>query len=146
VPKIALTREELARLTRTSRAPSTPQRLARRSAIVLMAADGVGVAAIADRIGVSPPTVRLWIGRFIEHGIDGIMRDATGRGRPRTVDGAALASAIEAASVSGSARSGSIRGLARDLGVSASSVWRALKTAPQPVAAARKTTPHSKRQ
>jgi transposase len=146
VPKIALTRELLAQLTRASRAPSTPQRLARRSAIVLMAADGAGVAAIADRLGVSPPTVRLWIRRFLAGGVDGIMHDATGRGRPAAIDDAALTSAVEAASTSGSGRSGSIRGLARDLGVSASSVWRALKKTAAPAAGSRKTTTHTKRQ
>jgi transposase len=127
VATIVLTREQHTRLARASRAPSTPQRLARRSAIVLMAADGDSVSAIAARLGVSAPTVRLWIRRFREGGVDGIMHDAAGRGRPPAVDGPALLLAVAATATSGSTRSRSIRALARDLGVSASSVWRALK-------------------
>jgi transposase len=127
VPKIALTREQYTQLTRAARAPSTPQRLARQSAIVLMAADGANIAAISQRLRVSAPTVRLWIRRFLEGGVDGIMRDAAGRGRRAAIDGAALTSAIEAASASASQPTGTVRELARTLGVSASSVWRALQ-------------------
>ena len=47
-------REELARLTRSS---SVRAGLAQRARIVLLAADGVSNTAIAERVGVSRPTV-----------------------------------------------------------------------------------------
>lgn len=100
-----------------------------------MAAEGGTVAVIAARLGVSPPTVRLWIRRFREGGLDGIMRDAAGRGRPPAIDGASLTAALAAASTAGTAGTRSVRALARELGVSASAVWRALQKTDRPLAA-----------
>ena len=55
-------------LERWVRAARTPQRLARRSRIVLLAADGFSNSAIARKLGVSLPTVQLWRRRFAEGG------------------------------------------------------------------------------
>lgn len=55
--------------------------VALRAAIVLACADGGSNSAVADRLGVSVPTVRKWRGRFAERGLDGLR--AGGRpGRP----------------------------------------------------------------
>ena len=54
-------REELLRLTRSSRAPAG---LALRARIVLVAADGVSNTTIADGVGVSRPTVIAWRDRY----------------------------------------------------------------------------------
>lgn len=50
-------REELGRLARSSTVRSGP---AARARIVLLAADGVANAAIADKVGVSGRTVLVW--------------------------------------------------------------------------------------
>ena len=75
-------RETLATL---KRAPSTPQGLALRAGIALMAADGASNAAIADSLGCSLPTVVLWRSRYAEQGITGLY-DRAGRGRRPTYD------------------------------------------------------------
>src|SRR6267142_6069173 len=60
---------------------NTPQKLVWRSRIVLMSADGVGKMAIVRAVGKSKRTVDRWRDRFITHGLAGMQRDATRRGR-----------------------------------------------------------------
>jgi transposase len=48
-----------------------------RARIVLSAGDGLGSTRIARAVGKSEPTVRRWLARFTEVGIDGLLRDAT---------------------------------------------------------------------
>jgi transposase len=60
---------------------NTPQKLVWRSRIVLMSADGVGKMAIVRAVGKSKRTVDRWQDRFITHGLAGLRRDATRRGR-----------------------------------------------------------------
>jgi len=66
--------------------------VARRARIVLLAADGVANARIAEMVGVSVPTVLLWRGRYAAKGLGGL-GDEPRSGRPRTVDHAAIVSA-----------------------------------------------------
>src|SRR5687768_8574296 len=54
-------REELDRLVR---AHSTPQQLALRNQIILLAADGIGNRDSARRLGVTVQTVRCWRRRW----------------------------------------------------------------------------------
>ncbi len=82
-------RDELVRLTRAS---SVRAGLAQRARIVLLAADGVSNTAIADRVGVSRPTVIDWRDRYGQHGIAGL-DDEERSGRPRTIDHRAVVSA-----------------------------------------------------
>ena len=62
--------EELSRLVRAS---SVPARLAQRARIVLLASEGVRNADIAQRVGVSRPTVNLWRSRYAEAGLAGLV-------------------------------------------------------------------------
>jgi transposase len=66
--------------------------LAQRARIVLLASEGILNAEIADRVGVSRPTVNRWRGRYVEAGIDGLA-DEDRPGRPRTVDPRRIATA-----------------------------------------------------
>ena len=120
---VSLTRSESDTLRRYARAARTPQALARRTRIVLLAAEGHAIANIANRLGTSKPTVRLWIRRFEESGIDAILRVARGPGRPSKLDPAVVAARLGASS----RRRPSIRELAREFGVSVSSMWRTLQ-------------------
>ena len=74
--------EELVRLTRSTAGRAG---LALRARIVLLAADGVSNTAIAERIGVSRPTVLGWRDRYQARGIAGLA-DEDRSGRPRIVD------------------------------------------------------------
>jgi transposase len=82
-------REELSRLMRSS---SVRAGLAQRARIVLLAADGVSNTAIAERIGVSRPTVIGWRDRYLARGIAGL-EDEQRPGRPRRIDHAAIVTA-----------------------------------------------------
>ena len=56
-------RERLERLTRSSTGLAAA---AQRARIVLLAAEGEANYVIADRVGVSRPTVNLWRSRYAE--------------------------------------------------------------------------------
>ena len=82
-------RDELTRLTRSS---SVRAGLAQRARIVLLAAQGESNTAIADRVGVTRPTVIGWRERYETAGLDGLA-DKPRSGRPRTVDHAKIVAA-----------------------------------------------------
>jgi transposase len=115
-------------LERRVRAATTPQRVVRRSRIALMWLDGQGVEAIATTLKVSRPMVRLWIRRFASGGPDALLCDAPRRGRPVVLEPDVMRQRLEAARLlDESGRPISVRRAAAFLGVSATTVWRALK-------------------
>ena len=72
-------------LERWARRRRSAAGLAQRSRIVLACARGETNTAVAERVGVSVPTVRRWRGRFVEQRLDGLL-DESRPGRPRTID------------------------------------------------------------
>jgi transposase len=82
-------RERLASLTRSS---AVRAGLAQRARIVLLAAEGLSNTAIAERVGVSRPTVIGWRSRYERRGMAGL-GDAPRSGRPRRVDHRAVVAA-----------------------------------------------------
>jgi transposase len=83
-PQLRLSDAERAILEAYVRAGTTPQRLARRAHIVLLAAGGLSSEAIAERLGVTGHTARRWIARFSTGGVRSLEHDAPGRGRRPT--------------------------------------------------------------
>src|SRR5947209_9530698 len=75
-------RERLLSMTRRS---SVRAGLAARARIVLLAADGLSNTAIAQRVGVTRPTVISWRNRYDQRGLKGLS-DEPRSGRPRTID------------------------------------------------------------
>ena len=75
-----------------TRSSSIRAGLAQRARIVLLAADGVSNTEIADRVGVSRPTVIGWRERYASSGVRGL-EDERRSGRPRTVDRAKILAA-----------------------------------------------------
>ena len=63
--------------------------LAKRARMILLAADGVGNRAIAQRVGASPTTVIEWRTRYDESGLAGL-QDRERSGRPRILDHRAI--------------------------------------------------------
>jgi putative transposase len=63
---IELNRQEQAELERLVRCSSTPQSLALRARIILLADEGAGVVEIAERLGVWRKGVSHWRSRWIE--------------------------------------------------------------------------------
>jgi len=82
-------REELERLTRSQTASAG---LAQRARIVLLAAEGVRNAEIAELTASSRPKVNLWRRRYGEKGIAGL-EDVKRPGRPRRIDHAEIVTA-----------------------------------------------------
>lgn len=62
---IDLSPEERCALERLTRCASTPQALARRARMILMAGDGFGVEETAERLGVWRKTVSGWRARWL---------------------------------------------------------------------------------
>ena len=71
------------------RAPSISAGLARRARIVLLAADGVAVTDIVERVGVSKPTVVGWKKRYAAEGVGGLI-DRPKPGRRPVIDEVAV--------------------------------------------------------
>ena len=63
------------------RSPSTPQGIALRVRIVLLASHGLANHLIARKLSTSRPTVLLWRARFREKGATGLLTIKEGRGR-----------------------------------------------------------------
>ncbi len=74
----------------------TPQKIALRAHIVLLAGDGISNNAIAVKLGISRPTVLLWRGRFRQFGVTGLMRDAPRPGRKKAIASEAIERVVEA--------------------------------------------------
>ena len=56
---------------------NAPQKHVWRAQIVLLSAEGLGTNAIMRRTGKSKPCVWRWQERFMEEGVDGLLRDKT---------------------------------------------------------------------
>src|SRR5450432_4670166 len=78
------------KLEQQARGRSTAARVVARSRIVLLAADGLQNKQIAETLKVAPRMAALWRGRFLEHGIEGLLQDAPRRGRTPTTSRASL--------------------------------------------------------
>jgi transposase len=84
-PALALADGDRQRLVGWVRSSGVRAGLAQRARIVLLAADGVSNTQIADRVGVSRPTVIGWRARYARSGVAGL-HDEARSGRPRRVD------------------------------------------------------------
>ena len=71
-------------LERRARAKGGPTRAVERARIVLLAADGLTGAQIAERVGCTEPTVIKWRRQYAERGLAGL-EDAPRPGGPKTV-------------------------------------------------------------
>jgi transposase len=82
--ELVLTDEERETLTRWARRAKSSQRLAIRSRVVLECATGATNRQVAQRLGVSRPTVGKWRSRFVAERLDGLI-DEPRPGAPRTI-------------------------------------------------------------
>jgi transposase len=78
-----LSEDERRALERVARSRTAPARQVERAKVVLAAASGEGVGAIAERFHLSLGTVYLWWHRFEAHGLAGLQDKPRG-GRPPT--------------------------------------------------------------
>ena len=121
-----LTRPQRQELEGLVRKGSTAQQVVLRARIVLMAAQGHSNSEIARTLDTSRPTVLLWRRRFEEEGVDGLLHNAPGQGRPRTLKAKKEEQVIQVTLTTKpkAATHWSTRTLARAMGLSKSMVWR----------------------
>jgi transposase len=127
---IALPIEIRRQLEKQMRGRSTPVRVAQRSRIVLLAADGLQNKQIAAKMGVAPRMAALWRGRFTALGIDGLLKDAPRPGRTPKISAATVSEVIAKTTQStpANATHWSRSTMARAMNISDSTVgriWRA---------------------
>ena len=88
--------DERAILERWVGAQKTPQSVAVRARIVLLAGEGESNSQIARALGVSRPTVILWRARFAEGGTQALSVTKPGRGRKPAITAAKIKAIVEA--------------------------------------------------
>lgn len=74
----------------------TPQKVALRAHIVLLAGRGRPNHAIAKELGIARPTVLLWRKRFASQGVPGILKDAPRPGRRKAISPEVVKQVVEA--------------------------------------------------
>jgi transposase len=107
-------------------ARNTPQKVAFRSRIVLMAAEGKANRRIAQELQTSRPTVILWRQRFAAGGPTALTEEAPGRGRKPRISSAKVKQIVEATlhSKPKAATHWSVRTMAEAQGISPATVQR----------------------
>lgn len=78
---LSISEQDTKILQRLERSPLTPQGIALRVRIVLLAGEGLANHFIAKKLETSRPTVLLWRERFIRKGPTGLFHIEEGRGR-----------------------------------------------------------------
>ncbi len=81
--KLTLSSADTLHLAKAARLPTSAQRASLCAQIVLLAADGVPLRAIARQLQCHLATVRKWTRRWAAKGMDGL-DDAPSTGRPKT--------------------------------------------------------------
>jgi len=132
--ELVLSDDERETLERWARRPKSAQALALRCRIVLECAKGQTNRAVAQRVGVSEPTVSKWRRRFIAERLGGL-HDEPRPGVPRSITDDHVEALIVATleQTPSDATHWSTRSMAKATGISASSVgriWRAFGLKP----------------
>jgi transposase len=122
---VAVSAAEAEQLRSIARSRSLPHSLVRRARIVLMSAEGIANQIIAERCGVSVPTISHWRRCWRERGIAGLHGELR-PGRPRTYGDEAVAELIGKVlhSRPAAATHWSVRAMAAHTGISKSTVAR----------------------
>lgn len=91
---VMLSAEERNQLKAISTSRSYPYGLVLRARVILLAAEGISNAAIAEKLKLSQQTICLWRQRYLQHGMEGL-HDELKPGRPRTISDERVATLIK---------------------------------------------------
>jgi transposase len=125
-PAIELNAAVRAELEKLMRRRTTPQRVAERCRIVLLAEQGLRDKQIAERMQVAPRMAALWRRRFLQLGVEGLLKDAPRSGRKPSITAEKVAEVV-AKTTQSKPEAGthwSRSTMAREAGISDSSVGR----------------------
>ena len=122
---VTVSAAESEQLGAIARSRSLPHSLVRRARIVLMSAEGIANQTIAERCGVSVPTINHWRRCWRERGVAGLHGELR-PGRPRSYDDEQVAALMRKVlhSRPPHATQWSVRSVAKDTGISKSTVAR----------------------
>ena len=126
MPETVISGEHRAVLERWSGAQKTPQSVAVRARIVLLAAADKSNSQIARELGVSRPTVIMWRSRFAEDGPRALCETKPGRGRKPQISAEKIEAIVAATTQTKPAGQThwSCRSMAKAQGVSPATVQR----------------------
>lgn len=126
IRRVQLHRGDRPRLERLARSRTAPRRVVERARIVLGSAEGMSGNALCSEVGVSRPTVTLWLDRYESAGLRAITSDQPRSGRPKRIapelDAEIVRRAQEEPPPEGT--HWTTRLMARQMGVSQTHVWR----------------------
>jgi transposase len=114
-----------ARLAAITADRNSPQKHVWRAEVVLLTADRHGTAEIMRRTGLSKPSVWRWQERYLEAGVDGLLRDKTRPSRIPALNRAKVAEVIRRTldePPPGEATHWTVRAMAEVSGISAAKV------------------------
>ena len=126
ITRTVVSDEQRVVLERWVGAQKTPQSVALRARIVLLAGAGESNSQIARALGVSRPTVILWRSRFSREGTAALTETRPGRGRKPTIPAAKIKAIVQATTQTRppGQTHWSCRSMAKAHGVSPASVQR----------------------
>jgi len=129
-PPIALDEATRKQLQQQAGRRSVPVRVALRSRIVLLAAEGLQNVQIGAELKISVRMAALWRERFLSLGVQGLLKDAPRPGRTPAISSATVEQLIAKTTQTtpANATHWSTRTMAREVGISEASVrriWRA---------------------
>ena len=115
-----------ARLERLVADRNTRSKVVWRAGIVLATADGLGTVATMRRTGKSKPCVWRWQERYVAEGVEGLLRDKTrpARKKPLTAEVKLKVLTKTANETPANATHWSMRAMAKEIGISHTSVQR----------------------
>lgn len=122
---LVLAEEERVQVRSIASSRSLPHGLVQRARLVLMAADGLSNAAIAEKLLLSPQSVCKWRQRYLQQGLAGL-HDELRPGRPRSVSDEKVATLVRK-TLQTRPRDGThwtIRSIAQETRLSATTVHR----------------------
>jgi transposase len=131
---LVLSSEERSTLQRWAKRPSSAQALALRCRIVLACAEGASNSEVAERLGISRPTVTKWRSRFVIRRLEGLV-DEPRPGAPRTISDEQVEQVVVKTleELPSDATHWSTRSMAKATGMSQSAIsriWRAFGLQP----------------
>lgn len=126
---VSVTPEDRLRLESIIADRNTRQKHAARARVIVATADGCGTTEVVRRSGLSKPVVWRWQERFMQEGVEGLLRDKTRKpGKaPLPPETVARVIALTLAEAPGETTHWSVRAMAKAVGIGVASVQRIWK-------------------